>query len=62
MKSDRSSEFLDAYKTLIKRVLGAESYKNVQKALSDTAVKQRYQAIVKGIQSAKDDASASSGK
>ncbi len=62
MKSERSSEFTDAYRTLIKRVLGADTYKKVQAGMKDGAVKQRYAAIVQGIQSAKDDASASSGK
>lgn len=63
MKSDRSSDFLEAYKTMIQRVLGSDSYGKVKKALSgDDAVKQRYSAIVQAIQGAKETASASSGK
>ncbi len=63
MKSERTGEFSDAYKGMIKRVLGADTYKKVGQALkSDDAVKQRYSAIVQAIQGAKDEASASSGK
>lgn len=62
MKSERSSEFTEAYKTLIKRVLGADTYKKVQTALKDEEVRQRYSAIVEEIHAAKEVASASSGK
>ncbi len=61
MKNERTGEFTEAYKTMIKRVLGAETYKKVQTALKDSAVKQRYSAIVQEIQAAKEVASASSG-
>lgn len=62
MKTDRSAEFTEAYKTLIKRVLGAETYSKVRSAIKDQEVRQRYTAIVEEIQAAKGDASASSGK
>lgn len=62
MKTERSGEFTEAYKTLIKRVLGADTYKKVQTALKDAQVRQRYSAIVQEIQSAKEVASASSGQ
>lgn len=63
MKNDRSSEFNDAFKTLVKRVLGAKTYSEVKKAIaSDSGVKERYTAMVQEIRSAKGDASASSGK
>lgn len=62
MKNKRASEFTDAYKTLIKRVLGADTYKKVQAGLKDSSVRQRYTAIVQEIQSAKEGASASSGE
>lgn len=62
MKNDRSSEFTDAYKTLIKRVLGADTYKKIQTAMKEADVRQRYTAIVQGIESAKEEASVSSGK
>lgn len=62
MKNERSGEFTEAYKTLIKRVLGADTYKKVQTALKDAQVRQRYSAIVQEIQSAKEVASAASGQ
>lgn len=62
MKSERAGEFTEAYKTLIKRVLGADTYKKVQTALKDSEVRQRYSAIVQEIQGAKEVTSASSGK
>lgn len=62
MKTERSGEFTEAYKTMIKRVLGADTYKKVQNALKDAQVRQRYSAIVQEIQSAKEVASAASGQ
>nr|WKN36867.1 hypothetical protein K4G66_31365 [Tunicatimonas sp. TK19036] len=63
MKGERTSEFTDAYKTLIKRVLGAQSYAKVKKAVAnDSDVKQRYSTIVTAMQAAKDEASASTGQ
>lgn len=63
MKNDRSSEFNDAFKSMVKRVLGAKTYSEVKKAIaSDSGVKERYNAMVQEIKSAKGDASASSGK
>lgn len=63
MQSERTSEFTDAYKTMIKRVLGAKSYAQMKKAIAnDTDVKQRYSSIVQAMQSAKEEASASAGQ
>ncbi|MEM6842162.1 MAG: hypothetical protein AAF944_22785 [Bacteroidota bacterium] len=63
MKSERTSEFTDAYKTLIKRVLGAKSYAKVKKAVAnDSEVKQRFSGMVQAMQAAKEDASASAGQ
>lgn len=60
MKTDRTGEFGDAFKTMIKRVLGAETYGAVKKGIAnDTAVKERYNAIVQAMQSAPETASAS---
>ncbi|MEQ9442596.1 MAG: hypothetical protein RIG62_26385 [Cyclobacteriaceae bacterium] len=63
MKSERTSEFTDAYKSLIKRVLGAKSYAKVKKAVvNDADAKQRYASIVEAVHAAKDQASASAGE
>ena len=60
MKSDRTGEFGDAFKTMIKRVLGAETYGAVKKGIAnDTGVKERYSAIVQAMQAAPETASAS---
>lgn len=61
MKSERASEFSDAYKTMIKRVLGADTYKKVRAGLKDSDVRKRYSTIVEEIQSAKEEATASTG-
>ncbi len=53
MQDERGDEFKNAYLTMIKRVLGGQTYNAVKKALaSDSAVKERYAAIVSKIQSA----------
>lgn len=63
MKSERTSEFTEAYKTMIKRVLGAKSYASVKKAVAnDSDVKQRYSSILQAMHAAKEDASASAGQ
>ncbi|MEM8965984.1 MAG: hypothetical protein AAGE93_06175 [Bacteroidota bacterium] len=63
MKSERTSEFTDAYKTLIKRVLGAKSYSKVKKAVAnDSDVKQRFSGIVQAMHAAKEEASVSAGQ
>ncbi|WKN31130.1 hypothetical protein PZB74_19450 [Porifericola rhodea] len=63
MESDRKTEFTDAYKTLIKRVLGAKDYSTVKKAIaSDARVRSRYSEIVESIRASKSDASASAGE
>ena len=63
MKSERTSEFTDAYKTMIKRVLGAKSYAKLKKSIAnDSDVKQRYNNIVQAMHAAKEDASASAGQ
>ena len=63
MKSERSGEFGDAFKTMIKRVLGAETYSAVKKGVAnDAAVKERYNMIVQAIESAPETASASAGE
>ena len=63
MKGERTSEFTDAYKTMIKRVLGAKSYSKVKKSIAnDSDVKQRYNGIIQAMHAAKEDASASAGE
>lgn len=63
MQNDRKAEFTDAYKSLIKRVLGAKDYSAVKKAIaSDARVRSRYSEIVEGIRAAQGDASASAGE
>ena len=60
MKTERTGEFGDAFKTMIKRVLGAETYGAVKKGIAnDSGVKERYSAIVQAMQSAPETASAS---
>ena len=60
MKNDRSDEFKGAFSTMIKRVLGASTYKAVTNGIkSDPKVKERYAAIVQAMQSAPETASAS---
>ena len=60
MKSDRTTEFGDAFKTMIKRVLGAETYGAVKKGIAnDSGMKERYNAIVQAMKSAPETASAS---
>ncbi len=63
MQSDRTGEFSDAFKTMIKRVLGAKTYSSVKKGIAnDTEVKERYNTIVQAMRSAADTASASAGQ
>lgn len=63
MQSERTGEFSDAFKTMIKRVLGAKTYGAVKKGIADdTDVKQRYNTIVQAMRSAADTASASAGE
>ena len=63
MQSERTGEFSDAFKTMIKRVLGAKTYSAVKKGIAnDTAVKERYNTIVQAMRSAADTASASAGE
>ncbi len=63
MKSKRTSEFTEAYKTMIKRVLGAKSYSKVKKAVAnDSEIKQRYSSIVQAMHAAKEEASVSAGQ
>ena len=63
MKSERTAEFGDAFKTMIKRVLGAETYSAVKKGIANDAdVKERYNTIVQAIESAPETASASAGE
>lgn len=63
MKSDRNSEFSDAYKAMIKRLLGAKDYKQVKTSIaSDARVRARYNEMVQQIRASKADASASTGE
>ncbi|WKN43823.1 hypothetical protein [Tunicatimonas pelagia] len=63
MKSERTSEFTEAYRTLIKRLLGSEAYNEVKGAVkSDSDVKQRYDTLVQAMRAAKDEASVSAGQ
>lgn len=63
MQSERTGEFSDAFKTMIKRVLGAKTYSAVKKGIAnDTEVKERYNTIVQAMRSAADTASASAGE
>lgn len=63
MQSERTSEFSDAFKTMIKRVLGAKTYSAVKKGIAnDAEVKERYNTIVQAMRSAADTASASAGE
>ena len=63
MKSDRTSEYSDAYKSLVKRLLGAKDYKEVKTAIaSDARVRARFNEMVQEIRSVKEDASASAGE
>ena len=63
MQSERTGEFGDAFKTMIKRVLGAETYNAVKKGIAnDSNVKQRYNAIVQAMQSVPETATASAGQ
>ena len=58
MKDERTEEFKGALNTLIKRVLGAQTYAAVKKGIaSDSGIKSRYAAIVQTIKSAKGDES-----
>lgn len=58
MQSERTSEFNEAFKTMVKRVLGAQTYATVKKGIaSDSGIKARYDAIVQTIKSAKGDES-----
>lgn len=63
MKTDRTSEYSDAYKSLVKRLLGAKDYKEVKTAIaSDARVRARFNEMVQEIRAAKADASASAGE
>ncbi len=63
MQTERTGEFSDAFKTMIKRVLGAQTYSAVKKGIAnDTEVKERYNTIVQAMRSAADTASASAGE
>jgi hypothetical protein len=65
MKSDRTAEYSDAYKSLVKRLMGASDYKKVKTSIaSDARVRARYSEMVEGIRDAKaeSDASASTGE
>lgn len=63
MQSERTGEFSDAFKTMIKRVLGAQTYGAVKKGIANDAdVKQRYNSIVQAMRSAAETASASAGE
>ena len=63
MKSDRTAEFSDAYKAMVKRLLGAKDYKQVKTSVaSDARVRARYSEMVQQIRSAQTDASASTGE
>ncbi len=54
MQSERTSEFNDAFKTMVKRVLGAKTYSAVKKGIaSDSDIKARYTQIVQTLKSAK---------
>ncbi len=61
MQNERKEEFTDAYKSLIKRVLGASDYSAIKKAMGDAQVRARYSKIVDAIRASKDEASASTG-
>ena len=62
MQSERSGEFSDAFKTMIKRVLGAGTYSAVKKGIAnDSDVKQRYNSIVQALRAVPEQASASAG-
>lgn len=62
METERKEEFTEAYKSLIKRVLGAQDYSAIKKAMSDAQVRARYSEIVEAIRASKGDASASAGE
>lgn len=63
MKSDRTTEFGDAFKTMIKRVLGAQTYSAVKKGIAnDSGIKERYNTIMQAMKSAPETASASAGE
>ena len=57
MKDERTEEFKGALNTMIKRVLGADTYKTVNSAIKSDPVKSRYAEIVQTIRSAKGDES-----
>ena len=63
MKVERTEEYSDAYKSLVKRLLGAKDYKEVKTAVvSDARVRARFNEMVQEIRSVKTDASASAGE
>jgi hypothetical protein len=63
MKSERTEEFSDAYKAMVKRLLGASDYKQVKTSIaSDARVRARYNEMVQQIRAAQADASASTGE
>ncbi|MGB3586434.1 MAG: hypothetical protein WBA23_07845 [Tunicatimonas sp.] len=62
MSSERKAEFTDAYRALIKRLLGSD-YNTIKKAVAnDSDIKQRFNSIVQAMHSAKDEASVSAGQ
>lgn len=57
MKDERTDEFKGALNTMIKRVLGASTYKSVNSAIKSDPVKSRYDEIVKQLRAAKGEES-----
>ena len=57
MKDERSDEFKGAFNTMIKRVLGVDTYKAVNSAIKSDPVKSKYDEIVKEIRAAKESES-----
>lgn len=63
MKSERTSEYSDAYKSLVKRLLGAKDFKEVKTSIaSDARIRARYNEMVQAIRETKTEASASAGE
>jgi len=63
LKTERTEEYSDAYKSLVKRLLGASDYKEVKTSISsDARVRARFNEMVQALRAAKTDASASAGE
>ncbi|MFP4088830.1 MAG: hypothetical protein ACLFUB_06680 [Cyclobacteriaceae bacterium] len=65
MKTERTAEYSDAYKSLVKRLMGASDYKTVKTAIaSDARVRAKFTDMVEDIRTAAKggDASASTGE